>query len=53
VQRVAAQNLVPVTLELGGKNPVVVSPAADLKRSANRIAQARMINGGQVCICPD
>jgi coniferyl-aldehyde dehydrogenase len=53
VQRAAAQNLVPVTLELGGKNPVVVSPDADLKRSANRIAQARMINGGQVCICPD
>jgi coniferyl-aldehyde dehydrogenase len=53
VQQAAAQNLVPVTLELGGKNPVVVSPDADLKRSANRIARARMINGGQVCICPD
>ncbi|HKP42016.1 coniferyl aldehyde dehydrogenase [Mycobacterium sp.] len=53
VQRAAAQNLVPVTLELGGKNPVVVSPDADLKRSATRIAQARMINGGQVCVCPD
>jgi coniferyl-aldehyde dehydrogenase len=38
---------------LGGKNPVVVSPDADLKRSATRIAQARMINGGQVCVCPD
>ena len=53
VQQAAAQNLVPVTLELGGKNPVVVSPDADLKRSATRIAAARMINGGQVCICPD
>jgi coniferyl-aldehyde dehydrogenase len=42
-----------VTLELGGKNPVVVSPYADIERSAARIAQARMINGGQVCICPD
>jgi coniferyl-aldehyde dehydrogenase len=42
-----------VTLELGGKNPVVVSPDADIKRSATRIAQARMINGGQVCVCPD
>ena len=52
VQQAAAQNLVPVTLELGGKNPVVVSPDAGLKRSANRIAQARMINGGQG-ICPD
>jgi coniferyl-aldehyde dehydrogenase len=53
VQQAAARNLVPVTLELGGKNPVVVSPEADLKRSATRIAQARMINGGQVCVCPD
>jgi coniferyl-aldehyde dehydrogenase len=53
VQQAAAQNLVPVTLELGGKNPVVVSPDADIQRSASRIAQARMINGGQVCICPD
>jgi coniferyl-aldehyde dehydrogenase len=53
VQQAAAQNLVPVTLELGGKNPVVVSPDADINRSATRIAQARMINGGQVCICPD
>jgi coniferyl-aldehyde dehydrogenase len=53
VQQAAAHNLVPVTLELGGKNPVVVSPDADLQRSATRIAQARMINGGQVCVCPD
>ena len=53
VQQAAARNLVPVTLELGGKNPVVVSPDADINRSAARIAQARMINGGQVCICPD
>ncbi|HTI75243.1 MAG TPA: coniferyl aldehyde dehydrogenase [Mycobacterium sp.] len=53
VQQAAAQNLVPVTLELGGKNPVVVAPDADLNRSATRIAQARMINGGQVCVCPD
>src|SRR5947208_9333588 len=53
VQQAAARNLVPVTLELGGKNPVVVSPDADIKRSATRIAAARMVNGGQVCICPD
>lgn len=53
VQRAAAENLVPVTLELGGKNPVVVSRAADLTRAATRIAQGRMINGGQVCVCPD
>ncbi len=53
VQRAAAANLVPVTLELGGKNPVVVAPGADLTRAATRIAQGRMINGGQVCVCPD
>lgn len=53
VQQAAARSLVPVTLELGGKNPVVVSADADLSRSAIRIAQARMINGGQVCVCPD
>lgn len=53
VQRAAAQDLVPVTLELGGKNPVVVAPNADIRRSATRIARARMVNGGQVCVCPD
>lgn len=53
VQRAAAGNLVPVTLELGGKNPVVVAPGADIARSAARIASARMVNGGQVCVCPD
>jgi coniferyl-aldehyde dehydrogenase len=53
VQKAAADNLVPVTLELGGKNPVVVSRDADLTRSVTRITQGRMINGGQVCVCPD
>ncbi|WP_163768937.1 coniferyl aldehyde dehydrogenase [Mycolicibacterium parafortuitum] len=53
VGQAAATNLVPVTLELGGKNPVVVAPDADIRRAATRIAQGRMINGGQVCVCPD
>lgn len=53
VQRAAADHLVPVTLELGGKNPVVVAPGSDIRRSAKRIASARMVNGGQVCVCPD
>ena len=53
VQRAAADNLVPVTLELGGKNPVIVAPDADLDRAAARIARARLINGGQVCVSPD
>ena len=42
-----------VTLELGGKNPVVVAPGADIDKAAARIAAARMVNGGQVCVCPD
>ncbi|MQY24233.1 aldehyde dehydrogenase family protein [Nocardia macrotermitis] len=53
VQRAAAANLVPVTLELGGKNPVVVAPDADIEVAAARIARARMVNGGQVCVSPD
>lgn len=56
VQQAAAQHLVPVTLELGGKNPVVVAPRgshADIAKAAARIASARMVNGGQVCVCPD
>jgi coniferyl-aldehyde dehydrogenase len=53
VQRAAAQHLTPVTLELGGKNPVVVARGADIRRSATRIARGRMVNGGQVCVCPD
>ena len=53
VQRAAAANLVPVTLELGGKNPVVVGRDADIPTAAARIAIARMVDGGQVCVCPD
>ena len=53
VAQAAGANLVPVTLELGGKNPVVVAPDADVAQAAARIAQGRMINGGQVCVCPD
>lgn len=55
-QQVMAQasvNLVPVTLELGGKNPAVVDPDADIARAAERIVKARLSNGGQVCLCPD
>lgn len=53
VQRSAAAHLVPVTLELGGKNPVVVGRDADIATAASRTARARMMNGGQVCLCPD
>lgn len=53
VAEAAGRNLVPVTLELGGKNPVVVDRSADLARAARRVAASRMVNGGQVCMCPD
>ncbi|MFC8427963.1 aldehyde dehydrogenase family protein [Streptomyces sp. NPDC057253] len=53
VGQAAAANLVPVTLELGGKNPAVVARDADLDLAAERIAGSRMSNGGQVCLCPD
>jgi coniferyl-aldehyde dehydrogenase len=53
IQRAASEHLVPVTLELGGKNPVVVAPDTDVASHAGRISRARLINGGQVCLCPD
>jgi len=53
VMRNAAQNLVPVTLELGGKSPVIVARSADLATAAFRIALSKTTNSGQVCINPD
>lgn len=53
VMRNAAEHLVPVTLELGGKSPVIVSTSADLDQAAFRIAVAKATNGGQICINPD
>jgi coniferyl-aldehyde dehydrogenase len=53
VASTAAKNLVPVTLELGGKNPAVVAHDADVAVMAHRIMAARLANGGQVCLCPD
>lgn len=49
----AAENLVPVTLELGGKSPVVVGPGADLEAAASSIAYGKLANAGQTCIAPD
>ncbi|WP_137723030.1 aldehyde dehydrogenase family protein [Prescottella subtropica] len=49
----AAKNLVPVTLELGGKSPTVVGRSADLDAAANKIAIAKASNGGQLCVSPD
>jgi coniferyl-aldehyde dehydrogenase len=53
VQRAASENLVPVTLELGGKNPAVVSRDADIAAAAKRVVGARLANSGQLCQCPD
>ncbi len=49
----AAANLVPVTLELGGKCPCIVTEEADIKRSARRIAWGKFFNSGQTCLAPD
>lgn len=53
VAAAAGRNLVPVTLELGGKNPAIVAPDADVADAAARLAAARLVNNGQVCLCPD
>ncbi len=53
VMRAAAENLVPVTLELGGKSPVVVGRSADLEKSSDSIMMGKMLNAGQICLAPD
>jgi coniferyl-aldehyde dehydrogenase len=53
VMRAAADNLVPVTLELGGKSPAVVAPDYPLDEAAERIAAGKLFNAGQTCIAPD
>ena len=53
IARMAAEKLVPVTLELGGKNPCVVDSSANLKVAARRIIWSKLINAGQTCIAPD
>lgn len=53
IMQAAASNLTPVTLELGGKSPVVIGRSADLDDACRRLAIAKGTNGGQICICPD
>jgi coniferyl-aldehyde dehydrogenase len=53
VMRAAAENLTPVTLELGGKSPALVGPGADLSDAALRIAHGKAFNAGQICVAPD
>ena len=53
VMRAASENLTPVTLELGGKSPTIISADYPLDVAAARIAQGKLLNGGQACIAPD
>lgn len=53
VMQAAATNLTPVTLELGGKSPVVIHRSADLERTAERLVWGKLMNVGQTCIAPD
>ncbi|NHN83217.1 aldehyde dehydrogenase family protein [Acetobacter musti] len=53
VAEAAAHNLTPVTLELGGKSPVVIEPGFSMKRVADRVAFGKLTNAGQTCIAPD
>ncbi|MCZ6831501.1 MAG: coniferyl aldehyde dehydrogenase [Gammaproteobacteria bacterium] len=53
VMAAAAKNLVPVTLELGGKSPVLISRSADIKKAVNRIMLGKTMNAGQICLAPD
>jgi aldehyde dehydrogenase (NAD+) len=53
VAKAAAENLTPVTLELGGKNPCIIDSTANLKLAAKRIVWGKFLNAGQTCIAPD
>jgi len=53
VMRAAAENLVPITLELGGKSPVIIGKSADLDKVALRIMSGKTLNAGQMCLAPD
>lgn len=53
VMRAAAENLTPVTLELGGKSPVVIGRSADIGKTAARVMAGKTMNAGQICLAPD
>jgi coniferyl-aldehyde dehydrogenase len=53
VAQAAAKNLTPVTLELGGKSPVILDPSSDFATAAPRLAFGKLLNAGQTCIAPD
>ncbi len=53
IMAAAARNLVPVTLELGGKSPVIISRSANVEQSLERIMLGKTLNAGQICLAPD
>ncbi|MBA6413505.1 coniferyl aldehyde dehydrogenase [Parahaliea sp. F7430] len=53
IMAAASRNLVPLTLELGGKSPVIISRSADLEKSLTRIMLGKTLNAGQICLAPD
>jgi len=53
VMRAAAENLVPTTLELGGKSPVIIGSSADMALTAKRVMMGKTLNAGQICLAPD
>ena len=53
VMQAAAKHLTPVTLELGGKSPVIIDKTANLKAAARKIAFGKVLNAGQICVAPD
>jgi len=53
VMQAAAENLTPVTLELGGKSPCILGPDAELPRAVESIVYGKLLNAGQTCIAPD
>ena len=53
IMRAASEHLTPVTLELGGKSPAIITKGANLKMAAIRIVWGKFLNGGQTCVAPD
>ena len=53
VMKAASENLVPITLELGGKSPVIIGKDSDVGRAAIRVMQGKTMNAGQICLAPD
>ena len=53
VMAAAAKNLVPLTLELGGKSPTILGRSADIAQATERVAMGKLMNAGQICLAPD